>query len=154
MKRLTWMCAGLALAAAQAGIVEETHSKPVLAASVEVAPFAEIRQRLQTLGTLVNNPIVPMALVPAIQSAIQEEMGSFRPDSAITVRTYVYQPAWQIAATSTVEYAAEDLMKTEVLSENTLSAYAEIRPLQNAARLRRVWCRSPVLCISRSVPVR
>ena len=108
------MCAGLALAAAQAGIVEETHSKPVLAASVEVAPFAEIRQRLQTLGTLVNNPIVPMALVPAIQSAIQEEMGSFRPDSAITVRTYVYQPAWQIAATSTVEYAAEDLMKTEV----------------------------------------
>ena len=108
------MCAGLALAAAQAGIVEETHSKPVLAASVEVAPFAEIRQRLQTLGTLVNNPIVPMALVPAIQSAIQEGMGSFRPDSAITVRTYVYQPAWQIAATSTVEYAAEDLMKTEV----------------------------------------
>ncbi len=108
------MCAGLALAAAQAGIVEETHSKPVLAASVEVAPFAEIRQRLQTLGTLVNNPIVPMALVPAIQSALQEEMGSFRPDSAITVRTYVYQPAWQIAVTSTVEYAAEDLMKTEV----------------------------------------
>lgn len=108
------MCAGLALAAAQAGIVEETHSKPVLAASVEVAPFAEIRQRLQSLGMLVNNPIVPMALVPAIQSAIQEEMGSFRPDSAITVRTYVYQPAWQIAATSTVEYAAEDLMKTEV----------------------------------------
>ena len=108
------MCAGLALAAAQAGIVEETHSKPVLAASVEVAPFAEIRQRLQSLGTLVNNPIVPMALVPAIQSAIQEEMGSFRSDSAITVRTYVYQPAWQIAATSTVEYAAEDLMKTEV----------------------------------------
>ena len=108
------MCAGLALAAAQAGIVEETHSKPVLAASVEVAPFAEIRQRLQTLGTLVNNPIVPMALVPAIQSALQEEMGSFRPDSAITVRTYVYQPAWQIAVTSTVEYAAEDLIKTEV----------------------------------------
>ena len=108
------MCAGLALAAAQAGIVEETHSKPVLAASVDVAPFAEIRQRLQSLGTLVNNPIVPMALVPAIQSAIQDEMGSFRPDSAITVRTYVYQPAWQIAATSTVEYAAEDLMKTEV----------------------------------------
>ena len=108
------MCAGLALAAAQAGIVEETHSKPVLAASVEVAPFAEIRQRLQTLGTLVNNPIVPMALVPAIQSALQEEMGSFRPDSAITVRTYVYQPAWQIAVTSDVAYAAEDLMKTEV----------------------------------------
>ena len=108
------MCAGLALAAAQAGIVEETHSKPVLAASVEVAPFAEIRQRLQTLGTLVNNPIVPMALVPAIQSALQEEMGSFRPDSAITVRIYVYQPAWQIAVTSTVEYAAEDLIKTEV----------------------------------------
>ena len=79
-----------------------------------MAPFAEIRQRLQTLGTLVNNPIVPMALVPAIQSALQEEMGSFCPDSAITVRTYVYQPAWQIAATSTVEYAAEDLMKTEV----------------------------------------
>ena len=108
------MCAGLALAVAQAGIVEETHSKPVLAASVDVGPFAEIRQRLQSLGTLVNNPIVPMALVPAIQSAIQEEMGSFRSDSAITVRTYVYQPAWQIAATSTVEYAAEDLMKTEV----------------------------------------
>ena len=123
------MCAGLALAAAQAGIVEETHSKPVLAASVEVAPFAEIRQRLQTLGTLVNNPIVPMALVPAIQSAIQEEMGSFRPDSAITVRTYVYQPAWQIAATSTVEYAAEDLMKTEVAYADPSKAP---RPLMRA----------------------
>ena len=114
MKRYIWMCAGLALAAAQAGIVEETHSKPVLAAWVEVAPFADVRQKLTALGTLVNNPIVPMALVPAIQSAIEEEMGSFRPDSAIMVRTYVYQPAWQIAATSTVEYAVEDLMKTEV----------------------------------------
>ena len=123
------MCAGLALAAAQAGIVEETHSKPVLAASVDVAPFAEIRQRLQSLGTLVNNPIVPMALVPAIQSAIQEEMGSFRPDSAITVRTYVYQPAWQIAATSTVEYAAEDLMKTEVAYADPAKAP---RPLMRA----------------------
>ena len=123
------MCAGLALAAAQAGIVEETHSKPVLAASVELAPFAEIRQRLQSLGTLVNNPIVPMALVPAIQSAIQEEMGSFRPDSAITVRTYVYQPAWQIAATSTVEYAAEDLMKTEVAYADPAKA---TRPLVRA----------------------
>ena len=112
------MCAGLALASAQAGIVEETHSKPVLAVSVEVAPFTEIRQKLTSLGTLVNNPIVPMAFLPAIQSAIEEEMGSLRPDAAITVRTYVYQPAWQIAVTSEVVYAAEDLMKTEI-------AYAE-----------------------------
>ena len=108
------MCAGLALAAAQAGIVEETHSKPVLAAWVEVAPFADVRQKVTTLGTLVNNPIVPMALVPAIQSAIKEEMGSLRPDAAIRVSTYVYQPAWQIAVTSEVAYVAEDLMKTEV----------------------------------------
>jgi hypothetical protein len=108
------MCAGLAFAAAQAGLVEETRSKPVLAASVEVAPLADIRQKLTSIGTLVNNPIVPMALVPAIQSAIAENMGELRPDAAITVRTYVYQPAWQIAVTSDVEYAAEDLMKTEV----------------------------------------
>ena len=114
MKRCIWMCAGLALASAQAGIVEETHSKPVLAAWVEVAPFADVRQKVTTLGTLVNNPIVPMALVPAIQSAIKEEMGSLRPDAAIRVSTYVYQPAWQIAVTSEVAYAAEDLMKTEV----------------------------------------
>ena len=114
MKHSIWMCAGLALAAAQAGIVEETHSKPELAASVEIAPFTEIRQKLVGLGTLVKNPIVPMALVPAIQSAIAENMGELRPDAAITVRTYVYQPAWQIAVTSDVEYAVEDLMKTEV----------------------------------------
>ena len=115
MKRCIWMCVGLALAAAQAGIVEETHSKPELAASVEIAPFTEIRQKLTGLGTLVNNPIVPMALVRAIQSAIVENMGELRPDAAITVRTYVYQPAWQIAVTSDVAYAAEDLMKTELL---------------------------------------
>ena len=114
MKRCIWMCAGLALAAAQAGIVEETHSKPVLAASVEVAPFADVCQKLATLGKLVNNPIVPMALVPAIQSAIKEEMGSLRTNAAIRVSTYVYQPAWQIAVTSEVAYAAEDLFKTEV----------------------------------------
>ena len=129
MKRCIWMCAGLALVSAQAGIVEETHSKPVLAAWVEVAPFAEVRQKVTTLGTLVNNPIVPMALVPAIQSAIKEEMGSLRPDAAIRVSTYVYQPAWQIAVTSEVAYAAEDLMKTEV-------AYADppkgARPLVRA----------------------
>lgn len=129
MKRCIWMCAGLAFAVAQAGIVEETHSKPVLAASVEVAPFADIRQKLVTLGKLVNNPIVPMALVPSIQSAIKEEMGSLRPDAAITVRTYVYEPAWQIAVTSEVAYAAEDLIKTEV-------AYADppkgARPLVRA----------------------
>ena len=114
MKRCIWMCAGLALAAAQAGIVEETHSTPVLAASLEVAPLAEIRQKLQALGTLVNNPVVPMALAPAIQSAIEGRMGRLRPDAAITVRTYVYQPAWQIAVTSEVAYAAEDLMTTTV----------------------------------------
>ena len=89
MKRLTWMCAALPLVAAQAGIVEETHSRPVLAASTEVASLTEIKQRLKVLGTLVNNPIVPMALVPAIQSAIAENMGELRPDAAITVRTYV-----------------------------------------------------------------
>lgn len=109
------MCAGLALAAAQAGIVDETHSKPELAAWVEVAPFTDVRQKLTTLGTLVNNPIVPMALVPAIQSAIEENMGKFRPDATIKVCTYVYQPAWQIAATSEVVYAADDLIKTEVV---------------------------------------
>ena len=115
MKRCIWMCVGLTLAAAQAGLVEETRSKPVLAACVEVAPFVEIRQKLTALGTLVNNPVVPMALVTAIQSAIEENMGELRPDAAITVRTYVYRPAWQIAVTSEVAYAAEDLMKTEVV---------------------------------------
>ena len=115
MKRCIWMCAGLALAAAQAGLVEETHSKPVLAVSVEVAPFADVRQKLTSFGTLVNNPIVPMALVPAIQSAIEENMGNLRPDAAIKVCAYVYQPAWQIAVTSEVAYAAEDLIKTEVV---------------------------------------
>lgn len=114
MKRLIWMCAALPLAAAQAGIVEETHSRPVLAATTEVAPLAEINRKLTTLGTLVNNPIVPMALAPAIQSAIEEGMGKLRPEAAIQIRTYVYQPAWQIAATSEVAYAVEDLVKTEV----------------------------------------
>ncbi len=109
------MCAGLALAAAQAGIVEETHSKPVLAASVEMAPFAQIRRKLTTLGALVNNPIVPMALAPVVKSAIEEEMGSFRPDAAVQIRIYVYQPAWQVAATSEVVYAVEDVVKTETL---------------------------------------
>ena len=114
MKRWTCICAGLALAAAQAGIVEETHSRPVLASSVEVAPFAEIRQKLTTLGTLVNNPIVSMALASVCKSAMEKGTGSSRPDAAVLVRTYVYQPAWQIAATSEVAYAAEDLIKTEV----------------------------------------
>jgi hypothetical protein len=114
MARWIWMCAGLALAAAQAGIVEETHSKPVLAATVEVAPFADVRQKLTDLGTLVNNPIVSMALAPAIQSTIKEETGELRPVAAIQIRTYVYQPAWQIAVTSEVAYAAEGLVKTEV----------------------------------------
>jgi len=114
MKRLIWMCAALLLAAAQAGIVEETHSRPVLAATTEVAPLAEINRKLKMLGTLVNNPIVPMALAPAIQSAIKEGMGELRPEAAIQIRTYVYQPAWQVASTSEVAYAVEDLMKTEV----------------------------------------
>lgn len=115
MCRLTWMCAGLALATAQAGIVEETKSKPELVASVEIAPFAEIRRKLTSFGTLMNNPIVPMALVPPIQSAIEEALGKFCPDSAIAVRKYVYQPAWQIAVTSEVTYAVEDLTKMEVV---------------------------------------
>ncbi len=114
MKRCIWMCVGLALAAAQAGIVEETHSKPELAASVEIAPFTDIRQKLTGLGTLVNNPIVPMALASACKSAIERGTGASRPDAALLVRTYVYQPAWQIAATSEVAYAVEDLVKTEV----------------------------------------
>ncbi len=113
MKRVIWTCAGLALAAAQAGIVEETHSRPELVATVEIAPLADIRQKLTMLGTLVNNPFVPMALVPAVQSALEEAMGSSSPDAAVKVSAYVYQPAWRVASTSEVEYAVEDLMKTE-----------------------------------------
>ena len=93
----------------QAGVIEETKSKPVLAAAVTMAPFSVISAKVATLGTMINNPFVPTLLLGTLQQQIKSSHGAFRADAPLTWLVYVQTPAWDVASTNDDLVASEDL---------------------------------------------
>ena len=84
----------LVSAAAQAGIVEQTKSKPELAGTLEVASLAEWTSKVSMLGQTISNPIVPMLALSSGQQAVEKAYGKLRADSPVWMGCYVYMPAF------------------------------------------------------------
>lgn len=99
----------LASIGALAGIVEETKSKPVLAGSVVIAPFSEVSAKVTNLGTMINNPLVPMLLCSSVQQSLSQTYGRFSAEQPMGWLVYLQTPAWEIAATNDDMVAYEEL---------------------------------------------
>ncbi len=115
MKQLNIAMAVLASIAASAGIVEETKSQPVLVATAEIAPFGDVTRKVATLGTMINNPIVPTLILTSGQQQLVQSYGRFRADSPIMWFAYVQMPAWEIASTNSDQVAMDDMFESVVV---------------------------------------
>lgn len=93
----------------QAGLVEETKSRPVLAGAVVLAPFETVSAKVTNLGATINNPLVPMLVCTALQQQLTQTYGAFRSDAPMGWLSYVQTPAFDIAATNDDRVAVADL---------------------------------------------
>ena len=59
-----------------------------LVGSVEFAPLSDYKKKIVDLGTTINNPIVSMMAVPALESQLTENFGNCRPDSPMKLLCY------------------------------------------------------------------
>ena len=107
-KKMFWMLL-LAATLVRAGLVEETKSQPVLAGSVVVAPFSEVTAKVTKLGTMINNPLVPMLLCSSVQQSLSQSYGRFSAEQPMAWMVYLQTPAWEVAATNDDVVAYEDL---------------------------------------------
>lgn len=100
---------------ADGDIVKDTKSKPVLAAVVELAPFAELTAKANVLGVTMSNPVLPTLALTASQQALYNEYGQMRTDMPMFYAIYVQSPAYKIAATNGVEVDVADIVQTVVV---------------------------------------
>ena len=77
---------GMAVWAAVAAGVARPQAD--LIASVEFASFADVQQKVADLGTTINNPVVSMMAIPALQNALTEKFGNFRSDAPMKFLCY------------------------------------------------------------------
>lgn len=101
-----------ALLTLSAGIVEQTQSQPILAATAQIAPLDSVAQKVTTFGTMINNPIVPTLLLTSGQQQLVEKHGPLRADAPITWFVYVQTPAWEIAVTNSDQVAITDMVES------------------------------------------
>jgi len=115
MKKIMLVAMVLVAGGLFAGIVEETKSKPELAACVRVAPFGEVTGKVTKLGEMINNPIVPTLLLSGAQENLAQTFGPMRQDGAVEWLVYVQTPAWEVAATNDDLVALSDLYEVAVV---------------------------------------
>ncbi len=85
MKRVLMACCLVAggLFAAEANVKHE------LVATVEIASFGDLAKKASTLGSMINNPIVPTLLLSAGQQQLTQSFGRFRSDSPMYWQVYL-----------------------------------------------------------------
>ena len=86
IKQIVSASVGVAVWAAIAA--EGVHPRPELLASVEFASFSAFQQKVVGLGATINNPVVSMMAVPAVQNALTEKFGKFRENETILLLCY------------------------------------------------------------------
>jgi hypothetical protein len=100
---------------ADGDIVKDTNSKPVLAAVVELSPFADVTAKANILGVTMSNPILPTLALTASQQALYNEYGQMRTDMPMFCAVYVLSPAYKVAAKNSVEVDIDDIVQTVVV---------------------------------------
>lgn len=59
-----------------------------LVASVEFAPFSDYQRKISDFGNTINQPVVSMMAVPALQNLLTENFGDCRPDAPMKLLCY------------------------------------------------------------------
>lgn len=90
MKRCALMVALFGVVAVGAA---ESKAKSELVASLELASFAEVQQKVTGLGTMINNPIVPMMLLTTGQQQFIKQYGQMRANAPFTWMVYASMPS-------------------------------------------------------------
>lgn len=84
MKRVMMMTAAMAALACLAAA-----PKYELAATAEIASFGDVTKKVNALGAMINNPIVPMLVLSSGQQSLTQAYGPFRSDSPMYLYLYV-----------------------------------------------------------------
>ena len=74
-------------------VAEGAKPKTELLGTVEFASFDEVQQKMADLGATVNNPVVPMLVMPSLQNFLNENCGKFRKDAPMTFYCYAQMEA-------------------------------------------------------------
>ena len=90
-------------------VAEGAKPKTELLGTVEFASFDEVQQKMADLGATVNNPVVPMLVMPSLQNFLNENCGKFRKDAPMTFYCYAQMEALRKAMSdSSDEVDVED----------------------------------------------
>jgi len=113
------VCASVGVAAWTLFAAEGVRPQTELIGSVEFAAFADVQQKIVDLGATINNPVVPMLAVPAIQNMLTEQFGKYRSDAPMKGLCYADVEALRKAL------AADDCSAVDALEVAFLYPCAE-----------------------------
>lgn len=82
------MCVSMAVVVWAAVAAKEGHPQAELVASVEFAPFSDVKAKIVDFGKTINQPMVSVMAVPALQNFLTENLGEFRADSPMKLLCY------------------------------------------------------------------
>ena len=156
-------------------VAEGAKPKTELLGTVEFASFDEVQQKMADLGATVNNPVVPMLVMPSLQNFLNENCGKFRKDAPMTFYCYAQMEALRKAMSdSSDEVDVEDAIDPvfvyptaedhtafmashpeaqKARSSLTTTPWWSFRPTAALARLPKTWKRpSARLAQSRRLP--
>ena len=94
------MCASVGMVAWAVIAAGGGHPQTHLIASVEFAPFSDVKGKIAEFGKTINNPIVSVMAVPALQNAVTEKFGNFRFDAPMKLLCYADVAALRKALTT------------------------------------------------------
>ena len=87
------VCASVGVAVWAAVAAEGGSPRAELLGSLEVSSFSDFQQKVVDFGTTIKNPAVSLMAVPAVQNALTEKFGRFRPDDPMKLLCYADVPA-------------------------------------------------------------
>lgn len=93
---------------AVAAAVDGAKPKTELLGTVEFASFDEVQQKMADLGATINNPVVPMMVMPALQNFLNENCGKFRKDAPMALYCYAQVETLRKAISGDSEAADDD----------------------------------------------
>ena len=82
------VCVSMAVVVWAAVAAKEGHPQAELVASVEFAPFSDVKAKIVDFGKTINQPMVSVMAVPALQNFLTENLGEFRADSPMKLLCY------------------------------------------------------------------
>ena len=82
------VCISLAVVVWAAVAAKEGRPQTELVASVEFAPFSDVKAKVVDFGQTINQPMVSMMAVPTLQNFLTETLGDFRDDAPMKLLCY------------------------------------------------------------------